>query len=580
VLSSSIPDFDFGSDGNILLLTATQGSSNSLSQLTPRGQGSSSSGRGNSTISLDIPSSEFGTHQYPVPFGFDSSTHGIIDDTNPFVEDELEPYHGFSLEVDADGNLIDIMEKEPELPPLPRIPGETDEYPIGPFQDDPIQEVEQIRQLGQITDGGAVPLDHTSVAIQMDLEQASTNKGAQNGRRTDDKVKEASVSNAKRRRANKDIGFLDAITSVSRTDFKAWSETYVERCEAPRKYRHTTSVTKARKGAFQLVFGDGIANIGRTTGIPNLQHPLAEIFSGPALFRRTVGEGLEEGAPVKNVRRRRSALEAFENGSEEGRNVRQRVNEGDQGDAILDENDDFPVFLMDETLPEIGLEAATPLKDNRSSNIMPWNAPPSGTSIKSQGSTQHLSNRNVSASPLTRNGDAISDIERRSDNLELVLTSEGDFPPLMFPGRSSADGTIGLAENSQIDEEPHLSNRTVGGTETDLQKFLTYANEIVRNRGEVLDTDRSPNRRWVDFEVLADPAKHDHVVAAQAFYQVLSLATKNEMSLHQDYLQKGYGKILVGIQMDQDNDELEISDRDIAALRSRFDQLASHTHGT
>lgn len=74
------------------------------------------------------------------------------------------------------------------------------------------------------------------------------------------------------------------------------------------------------------------------------------------------------------------------------------------------------------------------------------------------------------------------------------------------------------------------------------QKFLGYA---LVAAGEV----DKKGKKWIEFERLADPKVHNRTVAAQAFLHVLSLATKNAVSVKQDGALEAvaFGTIHIGV---------------------------------
>jgi meiotic recombination protein REC8, fungi type len=75
------------------------------------------------------------------------------------------------------------------------------------------------------------------------------------------------------------------------------------------------------------------------------------------------------------------------------------------------------------------------------------------------------------------------------------------------------------------------------------QNFLTYVESVAREKGhphhphlteEGENNDNNNNKHWVEFDSLFEMADQKRAVVAQAFYHVLSLATKNVLRVRQD----------------------------------------------
>jgi meiotic recombination protein REC8 len=65
------------------------------------------------------------------------------------------------------------------------------------------------------------------------------------------------------------------------------------------------------------------------------------------------------------------------------------------------------------------------------------------------------------------------------------------------------------------------------------QNFLSYMESVARAKGHTSDQ-ASDSKHWVEFESLFEVEDQKRAVVAQAFYHVLSLATKNVIKVKQD----------------------------------------------
>lgn len=190
--------------------------------------------------------------------------------------------------------------------------------------------------------------------------------------------------------------------------------------------------------------------------------------------------------------------------------------------------------MGDETAIELGMDDPNALGEHHSSVLMPWSRGPSvvpGSSIK--GSAQKPGH--PVPSPLARQGSIVGSIERHSD---LPFGSDDFGGGGGFPSNNS-DAMEGIEFNPNIDTQAS-ENIDVAG-----QKFLGYA---ITQADEISTQPDTQGRRWVDFENLAKPGEHSRQVAAQAFLHVLTLATKNVISVRQEVENlEPFGKIEIGI---------------------------------
>lgn len=194
---------------------------------------------------------------------------------------------------------------------------------------------------------------------------------------------------------------------------------------------------------------------------------------------------------------------------------------------------DDPGFLSDDSGLEVGMNAPGAMDDRHSSTMMPWSRANSiipGSSIR--GSAKKGSVK-AAPSPLFGRGSVVDSIERHSD---------AGF------GSDDLGGQI-PSMGSDIMEGLEFGFETQGsGTnlDTSSQQFLNYAMDLAEKSPKGTN---KHGRRWIEFEQLANPGIHDKQVAAQAFLHVLSLATMNAVSVHQDDAEslKPFGAIHIGI---------------------------------
>ncbi|RCI08799.1 hypothetical protein L249_4656 [Ophiocordyceps polyrhachis-furcata BCC 54312] len=529
-LFSALPSLDSLLGSQNLVGVPSQGSSRNFSLMTPAGglsQVSVSSGREDAAfLSLGLlPSSSSRPDSYRLPsdlrgrsspLGKHGQDAGDGVEFPAFDHDALDPI-GIDLDFDGQGNLIGFVEDE--LPPLPAAAPrhqappsrDDDRFEFGEPEDRPLPDEGD----GQVltVDEAAVP-DVDALAVRPSIEKDSDSWV----KASSSTVTEQATAANRRGRPRKVLTMLDNANHVSRGEFRAWTRDYVENMDASRKRLKTAMTTtttttpgQARKNAYALLYGNGIARIGVPRDTLGRAHPLASEFAGQALEAH-----LAPGPEFKDGRgRRRKSDEAFsQDGDEEERNVRQKVD----GDAEMGRggDDNGPPPLDDPPTPEMGMHAARPLDEGRSSSMMPWSRPGSAA--------QSARKAVVTPSPLHGRGSAMASIERRSD-------------------AGATDTPFGREEHSSFEEpwQAAASWPAAAGLDQASQAFLEYGS----GRAVVGDGD---GRRWVDFEELAGPATQTRAVAAQAFLHVLSLATKGVVAVQQDGADRDepFGAIRVG----------------------------------
>ncbi|PKS09548.1 hypothetical protein jhhlp_004165 [Lomentospora prolificans] len=447
------------------------------------------------------------------------------------------PEGGFNFEVDADGNLIDLG--DPELSTLPGLDldvpnlAQQEEMqihfdgPVAPSQTSLPAQPEAIMFEEPLPDAEAFqPLQHYQQPQMggQDTQAPSTRE----------------VPAQRRRRRGPNVGaFLDKMPpQIDDAEYKSTGERYIERSEAETFRRQDTSVAKARKNAFNVMFGAGIAGVGRDLGVAGVQHPLAGSFAGHALRNSIFGVSEIDSSmspPSERARgSRRTASQAFPEETEE-QDHRMKKRTESQEQAL---NDEMVIPEGDEILPEVGRRGQS-IAEPRSSSGAPWSRQGSiipGSSVKSVGGCR---SRQVTASPMVKQNSHLPDIERFSD-------------PHLPSDDNPGHGATGVLESSSFGDYASLNEsqmrKAVDQAGAD---FLTYATEKAKEIGAP-DIDKK-ERKWVYFDELVNPAMHGREVAAQAFYHTLALATRNEIIVEQEGgAFESFGRIEIGVVVGED----------------------------
>lgn len=589
-LNPDLPAFHFDDDGNLVVPqgSQSQASRKTSSQLSPLQPDGSFSGSNHSILGgFDLSQSPFGGGIIPEPFGTGAMTPKKENDGSmPFGEEEreLQALDDWGFEIDADGNIIPALD-EPQLPRLPQL---DEQEGSGPLQQ---AENIQLDDQGDVIMSGGGHVFHSDPPLPVleELEEnQAQNQEQQQGLEEQEVAVEAEASSGQapvrvQRKRRRPILAPDDQTKITRQELKAWSTNYLANAEQAIQPRHGVTAAEARKNAFNLVFGSGIAGIGFPTGVPGLPHPLAPHFAGEDLQACLLGIVISdpEDEEIEAPRgRRRSALEALDIDRDDAeRRVRRRLNEDEDSQHAQPQPEDdafLPPQGEDELPPvEIGRRAASVLPDIPSD--VPWNRPSSqipSSSIKGAGSRPP--SRQVSASPLHGRGSLLipgPEIERFSDGPQPFLGSDGfgsDFAAL----HSGPAGSLGSDPLHPVDPFVHGSGGG-GGIQNTSQmmrtaldregrNFLDYVESVARDKGvpdeEAGNSNSSSSsrragsnnrRQWVEFGALFEVEDQKRAVVAQAFYHVLSLATKNVIKVKQDG-QGGFepfGTIRLGVEM-------------------------------
>lgn len=494
-------------------------------------------------IHLNVSSSPLAAFNFPSPLNrrsaanstFLSQTKEELDDMNilgVFDDDHdgglhmrINPETGALMDDDED---IFIENDDLELPVLPR--------PDHPLSDAPVQEgarPEPQQEEDQIIFDADVPLIRSSPPPVAPPAVRAV----------------APAARAKRARR---ITMIDpGRTTLPSATIKGWEDNYVELAQSEKNKRQKTTLAQARDNAYYFVLGRGLSNIGDSRGVVGVTYPLAQMYAGDGLRDLVYGPPPgEAGTPPRGLRR--SSAEAFGE-EEEDRNVRSRVEtpvtpqQSRQIDHLTEmEMDNFGMVLNDDSMPEIGMGAEQAMADRLSSSIMPWNQTPSvGRPSSVTGPNPQQSGRQLSS----HRGSSLPPFDQLQDG------HSSEFGPAAGSQRpgSDAGGPAGLLDGLETQENSQWSRPTM---DAESQAFLEWIEGENKTMGKAKDGDAQKNRRWIDFEDLARPGREGHVVACQAFYHVLVLATKDRIAVEQDAENmRPFGAIRIGVDMTAHLDE-------------------------
>ncbi|KAH7418101.1 Rec8 like protein-domain-containing protein [Cadophora sp. MPI-SDFR-AT-0126] len=593
-------DFDFT---NMELNPKGDSQRSSQSMLSIRGRSGSvvSQASASSILGFNIPSSNGGSYQLPLldPFGDSSGQKplgtgpGMFNDEEDLIlqDDDL---FGF----DADGQLRDIPMSERntrrQLSINPQHRLGSDSVAIGC-----VRKEHKDAFVGRIQgvdgdDGFDMPLYDEEMPVLPDVEPFPLMTGGLGGGdrplhlSDEDRVMsasdESSVSaEAPQRRKKKVKGpVVDASTEIRNAVLSQWIKEYPENMTASAriKIKHRAA-TQAKKNAFYYVYGSGLNGAGDCIGAGKFANPLA-IFSGIELMAKITGTPIPEVISKKRTKR---ALAADEEDEEETPNKRAREGEVGRGNN----EDDMMFNLEDDQYPhsheksvEVGRDAASALADHPPS-AMPWNISSSlhshqrGHSSSIQGRVGILGSQVGSVtgrrltSPLVGRGSTIpGDLEQFSQLMDDDMVMYGrEDDGLGSASQASGFHAGGMRTSSQtgggddfeiFGAAAGVDTQTAGSSQwmkdvmdRESNNFFEYVKNTIEEKStdELGDEDDAePQQKTVTFEELFVPEKNSCIVAAQAFYHILSLATKRKIWVEQDIddeMLSPFGEIRIGV---------------------------------
>lgn len=583
----TLPALEFDDNGELLLpgLDFSQWSKMS-SQHSPVDNNTGSPGNV-PFINLKIRhSSSQGSVNLPSPFDGENEPQDDDSRLHVFGEDEALPWEDWPVTIDEHGNLIE----EPELPPHPM------QIEDGPFgeNDGPAQ---------KIFDGNHLPDDDAQIMFGDDDSQVIVEQGEQQQQH------QASVEDIAQKMAhgNKDVSLPseeqlssdlgevpqpqrqrkrrtkalapDSATHISRSEFKSWSDNYMVSIEEARLQPQQVSTAHARKNAFVLIFGMGLGDIGILSAIPGVEHELAQFYAGDNLKDMLMDEvlaGVEEGVEeemeerARGAARRRSASVAFgseDEKSQDDRRVRTRTDEEERQDSMQNRQDALLIedgmmpFGSDaaDMIPEVGREhPGSALSDHHRSSNAPWN----------RHSSVEVGRNAVGTSPLIGRGSILQQANVKfSDDGAPAFGSDG-FAPLQYDGAAhdlSSFADFGAAAGVST-QEANTSQFLREALDREGRNFLGFVEGVAVQRGD--EDEHGANFWWVQFDGLFEEQDKTKTVVAQAFLHVLTLATKGQIKVKQEGLDKlkPFGEIRIGALTAAQNERLsaeeELSDGD------------------
>jgi meiotic recombination protein REC8, fungi type len=366
---------------------------------------------------------------------------------------------------------------------------------------------------------------------------------------------------------------VDQLVELRNGDLIAFRDNYVTNMAAASqvKINHKAGI-HAKKNAFHYVYGTGIIGVGEGLGSLKFTSPL-NIFSGNALLSRITG------TPIPSPPAKRSKRANGDESEQVQSPKRVRHDEEEVGRAF--ENDDnvfdFGDHENSSSGVEIGREAHSALPDLPSSALMPWNV--SASLRGSKGPASLASKRMTSASPLIGRGSALpGDLNQYMEDDEIMYGRGDDFGEGRAPSSSHAHGFesqgAGDEEFEVFGPAANVDTQTAGTSQWVRQALDKESNnffEYVRNsidekvpeelglgqdeidggvgkaKGKAREVEGGSG--YVTFEELFDEERNTAMVAAQAFYHVLCLATKHRVWVVQDEGAEGElgGEIRIGV---------------------------------
>ncbi|KAJ5607734.1 hypothetical protein N7537_004353 [Penicillium hordei] len=428
------------------------------------------------------------------------------------------------FEFDEDGNIIELgaREKSPHARKSTVGPRESE----GPIND-------QLRQLDEdsMQIDNEVRVAETNDMVELDTQTAGptilqTNEGLDGVEETI----EIEAMRTRRVRHPKEI-ISDDTTALRNMTLAQWNNEYVTNMIQALKQKQQNKIpTISKKNAAFWVFGQGIGSVGVGLGMDREPHPL-KLYSGDDLFE-AVG-----GYPQRKGRKRN----ANDDEISEGRRVRAR---DEQAEHLSRENIDRLNMEV-----EVGRDAPSSLIDDHSSQ-MPWNITASIQSSRQRhrfGSVSEQSSqgrkprsRLTSASPLAGRS-YLGGQDRLSlellgdfgDDLDLTRYLEGE----LATDRENIS-TLSPSKHSALERAKSTLDRESLNFIEFMKTNMGTANDGNAGNAQSPNTNMSspvaPRPGQTTFASLLPSGSTTRAVATQALMNVLTLATKGVLHVHQD----------------------------------------------
>lgn len=352
----------------------------------------------------------------------------------------------------------------------------------------------------------------------------------------------ASAPLRRQRRAPLKVLPLDTTTELRNGDLARWNQDYLANMtEGLRHKQAARAAALAKKNAEFWMLGSGVGVLDQA------DHGPLNMFSGVQLLETLTGVRFTLNQSGKHPRE-----EAEE--ADTGRRVRSRrepsSDELARGDEPLAMDDGY-VPMGDDTI-EQGREAPTPLDDRHLSSAFPWNlstgsrrptgafsagALPTSASFGGaglgMGALSRRGSRLVSASPLMGRGAA--------PGLDEAAMDDSQLPGSQTALASGADDFELFGPAAQVDTQTAAQSQWQrAALDGESVNFLAFIKAGIE-QADGFREDTAPGdevdeqlRGTVDFETLLPPESNSKVVAAQAMLHMLTLGTKNMVSVEQE----------------------------------------------
>ncbi|TVY81291.1 Meiotic recombination protein rec8 [Lachnellula suecica] len=557
--------------------------------------GRSGSVSSNSLPPLNLGSSSGNSIGYQLPFDdpFAGSAQKayIGEDGGAFGEEMM--YQDDMFEFDGDGNMVDIPASErlarrssahPRLGSdsaasgrvrrehedgaghvLPLLDGEGD-FDMLNYDDGELPDAEAFPSGGGggVFMTGALQGNDKSLHAQVPDLVHSHSQSPSDGEPSSISAEAAPLRKTRKPREVKKLG-LDTRIELRNNDMISFRDNYADNMAAAAqvKMNHKAAMA-AKKNAFHYVYGTGLMNIGNGLGSLNIASPL-DIFAGAQLLEAITGPP----ASSSTSKRPRSPAQDKQTPSPKRPRHEDEVGRAFEDDAPLNFDDDN---LHDSI--ELGRDAPPGLPDYPSSALMPWNI-----SASARASSKAASRRMTSASPLVGRGSALPsqfDILPEHDDEIMYgrddVDVDGGVDPSSFggnPGFSQASSHGGQGFDGDVTTHSQefelfgpaaaVDTQTAGTSQWVRQaldresgNFFEFVRNSISEKVEAANEEKAQAvdelgdevfggivgeegvEESVTFEELFDTDKNSCMVAAQAFYHVLCLATKRRVWVVQE----------------------------------------------
>lgn len=350
---------------------------------------------------------------------------------------------------------------------------------------------------------------------------------------------------------------MDQDTGLQNRHLGDWNTNYLQNMEKLSQVKQQKrAVAQGKKNAAFWILGQGIGSVQATFGEDREPHPLA-IFSGQALLDALTGPR-EQRSPTGSKRARSPSSD-----EEDGRRVRARTIEGDEGRGVIDDGE--PAVYEDDGImmqgddfnleSEVGRRGGSSIPDVAS--ILPWNrsasrhgsaqplpsagfgisssvgGPGSGMNIGPGHILGRMRTRLPSSSPLVGKGHPLMDL----DDLQ-ELAAQGNT--LDDDAIMDIDDFEQYGPSAAVDTQTAVQSQWMRATlENEAQNFLGFIEAQLVEQGE-----GGMPAETVTLDELLPPEENSGIVAAQALLHVLALTTKGLLEVEQE---DAFGNILLKV---------------------------------